>query len=71
MPEVPARWLSPRSACAYLDVSLRTFYAWAADGTIKGIARIARRNSKGVGRHRVTIRCDKFALDKFLEGRAR
>ena len=65
------RWLSCRSAAAYLDVSYRTILAWAQDGTLRGVARIARRNSKGVGRHRVTIRVDRLALDRFLEGRAR
>lgn len=71
MSEVPIRWLDPRSAAAYISVSYRTFLAWAADGTIKGVVRIARRNSKGVGRHRVTIRCDVQALDRFMEGKAR
>jgi hypothetical protein len=70
--DTPARrWLSPRSAAAYLDVSIRTLYVWAADGTIKGVARIHRRNPSGRGRHVCTIRIDKVQLDKWLEARAR
>jgi excisionase family DNA binding protein len=65
------RWLSPRNAASYLDVSLRTLYCWAADGTIKGVVRINRRNGKGIGRHLVTIRIDKFQLDRWLESRGR
>jgi excisionase family DNA binding protein len=71
VPEVPARFLSPRHAAAYLDVSLRTLYAWAADGTIKGVVRINRRNARGIGRHVCTLRIDRLVLDRFLEGRAR
>lgn len=64
------RFLSPRHAAAYLDIGLRTLYAWAADGTIPAI-RIARRNPKGRGRHVCTIRIDRDALDKWLEKRVR
>jgi excisionase family DNA binding protein len=62
------RWLSPRTAAVYLDCKVRTVYAWASDGTIPAV-RITRRNPKGKGRHRVTIRLDKLALDAFLQRR--
>lgn len=70
--DVPApRWLSPRSAAAYIDVSIRTVYAWSADGTLRGVTRIRRRNPSGRGRHVCTIRIDRLALDRWLEGKAR
>ena len=71
MGDYPTRWLSPRSAAAYIDVSVRTLYAWAADGTIKGVVRIRRRNPKGCGRHSCTLRIDRLALDRWLESRAK
>jgi hypothetical protein len=71
MSEIPVRWLSPRSAARYCDVSYRTLLAWAGDGTIKGVVRIRRRDSKGRGRHVCTLRVDRIALDKFLESRVR
>ena len=73
MPDVPARWLDGRSAAAYLSIGYRTLLAWSADGTLgRGVvARIARRDSKGVGRHRVTLRFDREALDRFMMARAR
>ena len=74
MGDVQPRWLSAKSAAAYLDLkSVKTLYAWAADGTIKGVVRIHRRNPKGNGRgrHVCTLRVDRLALDRWLEGRAR
>jgi len=69
--DVPVcRWYSPKRAATYLDVKVATVYAWAADGTLSGVVRIARRNPKGRGRHRVTIRIDKVQLDKWLEKKA-
>ncbi len=67
------RWLDGRSAAAYIAISYRTLLEWAADGTLgRGVvARIERRNSKGVGRHRVTLRFDRQGLDRFMESRAR
>jgi len=72
MADVPARrWISPRSVAVYLDLkSVRTVYEWISAGVIPAV-RICRRDPRGRGRHRVTIRVDKIALDKFLEGRAR
>ncbi len=66
MPDVEARWLSVRSAAAYLDCSPRTLYAWALDGTLPGVARIRRRKPAGRGRHVCTVRIDRLALDAFL-----
>ena len=66
-----ARWLSPRSAATYLDVKVATIYAWASDGTIPGVIRIARRNPKGKGRHRCTVRIDRSTLEEFLKRRSR
>lgn len=73
MAEVPARWLDPRSACAYISVSYRQLLSWAQDGTLgRGVvSRIVRRDSKGVGRHRVTLRFDREGLDRFMASRAR
>ena len=67
------RWLSAKNAAIYLDITIATLYDWASDRTIPGVVRIARKKPRGdgKGRHRVTLRCDKFALDKWLEGRAR
>lgn len=67
---VERRWYSPRNAATYLDVSVGTIYAWVADGTLPA-ARICRRSSRGVGRHAVTLRLDKFVLDRVLEEKSR
>lgn len=67
--ELEPRFFSPRRAALYLDVSLKTLYAWAADGTLKGVVRIRRRNAAGRGRHQETIRISKARLDAFLERR--
>ena len=67
--EPERRFLSPRRAAAYLDVSLKTLYSWAADGTIRGVVRISRRHPRGRGRHICTLRIDKVALDQWLEKR--
>ena len=71
---IDTRWLSAKSAMAYLDLKdIRTIYAWAADGTLPGVKRIVRRKHEGSGkgRHRVTLRVDKTQLDRWLEGRTR
>jgi excisionase family DNA binding protein len=69
--EVGRRWLSPKHAAEYLDLkAVGTIYSWVADGILPAV-RIFHRNPKGVGRHRVTIRIDRLALDRWLEGRAR
>ena len=65
------RWLSPKSVAVYLDLkNVRTVYSWVAAGLIPAV-RIHRRNPTGRGRHICTVRIDKLALDRFLEGRAR
>lgn len=73
MSHVPVcRWMSVRSAALYLDVSVKSIYAWCSDGTLgRAVARIRRRNPKGCGRHTCTIRIDRIALDRFLEARAK
>jgi excisionase family DNA binding protein len=65
------RWLTVKAAADYLSVRPATIYEWAGDGTLPGVVRIARRHPGGQGRHRVTIRIDKMALDEFLKRRAR
>lgn len=64
------RWLDIKTTATYLSVTPATIYSWAADGTLKGVVRIARRHPAGRGRHRVTIRIDRQELDRFLEARA-
>lgn len=63
-----SRWLSPKTAAAYLEVKVATVYAWTSDGTIPSV-RIFRRHPKGQGRHRCTIRIDKLSLEKMLKSK--
>ena len=63
------RFLSVKTAAAYMDCKPSTIRAWIAKGIIPAI-RISRREPKGRGRHLVTIRIDKQQLDDFLESRS-
>ena len=65
------RWMSARRAASYLDITVPTLYQWGLDGTLPGIVRITRRTPKGTGRHRVSIRVDRLAVDRWLESRVR
>jgi len=67
---IEARFLSVRTAAIYMDCKPATVRAWVSAG-IGAAVRIARRNPKGVGRHRVTLRIDRLRLDRLLESRTR
>jgi excisionase family DNA binding protein len=72
MMDVPVRWLSAKNAATYLEITVATLYSWASDGTIPAV-RITRRhpNGNGLGRHRLTLRFDRLAIDAFMERRSR
>lgn len=70
MENKPGRWLSVRTAAAYLDLRPGTVRTWIREGLLPAV-RIMRRHSKGRGRHICTLRIDRLRLDRWLESRAR
>jgi excisionase family DNA binding protein len=69
-PRVEIRWLSVKSAAIYMDCAEDTVRAWVANGLLP-CCRIRHRGTSGRGRHICSIRIDKLAIDKWLEGRSR